>query len=95
MQTSIKRKPIADLRTAIEMYYLNSELTTADIKKLFNVSSTTAKKYKDVIRDEMINREVLSNEINSVNTEIAYEVWGLNISSLERRYTKLQKFKSS
>jgi len=95
MQTPIKRKPIADLKTAIEMYYLNSELTTANITKLFDVSSNTAKKYKDVVREEMAKRSVLSNEINSVNTKIAYEVWGLDISDLEKRYAKLQKFKNS
>lgn len=93
MATKLKRKPVSSLETAIEMYYLNLELTTANIKKLFNVSDPTAKKYKDVVREEMIKKKIVSNEINSVETKLAYQVWGLDIDDLEKRYKKLEKFK--
>lgn len=33
MATKLKRKPVSSLESAIEMYYLNLELTTANIKK--------------------------------------------------------------
>jgi len=66
MSTTLKRTPASSLEIAIKMYYLNSELTTDNIKKLFDVSDSIPKKYKDVIREMIIVQEIGFNEINSV-----------------------------
>lgn len=89
---NVRIPPITSLKTAIELYYSRTELGNADIKKLFGEhSSSTIARIKRKARQKMIEKNVQSWNANRVNTEAAFEAWGLNITDLERRYKKLQE----
>lgn len=82
-----------DIETAVLMYYEKTELTTADIKKLFEMGNTQAAKIKKQVKQTMAERGVKSWLPNSINTKVAYEVWGINIEDYERRLEKLKRLK--
>ena len=85
-------KKITSLDTAIRLYYENDELDSHDIKELFvTASASTITKMKNAVLEEMAKRGTVRHRRHTVNTEVAYEVWGLNIDKLERNRAKLQK----
>ena len=87
---------ITDIDLAVRMYYERIELSSADIMKLFGVkSSQTVAKLKKTARELMLERGRKSWNPYNVNTVIAYEAWGLDISDLEKRRTKLARLKAS
>jgi hypothetical protein len=47
---------------------------------------------KNIVFDEMDERGMTRYNNTTVNTDVAFEVWGLNIADLERRYSKLRKY---
>ena len=83
---------LKDIPTAIRVYYEKHELTTSDIIELFGCCAATAKKMKDMARELMGERDVPNWNALAVNTDCAFEAWGLNINDLERRYKKLLKY---
>ncbi len=83
---------IKDVGVAVRLYYANVELTNSDIQKLFGMSSSsTVASMKKKVLEVMAERGVPRYNPHAVNTDIAYEVWGLDIADLEKRYKKLQK----
>ncbi len=87
---------VTDINFAVQIYYERIELTNADIAKLFGVkSSKTVATLKKPVREEMAKRSILPWNSNCVNTEVAFDVWGLNINDLERRREKILKLKKS
>lgn len=83
---------IQDVGVAVRLYYANVELTNSDIQKLFGMSSSsTVASMKKKVLEVMAERDVPRYNPHAVNTDIAYEVWGLDIADLEKRYKKLQK----
>ena len=83
---------VRDIATAIRMYYEKHELTSSDIVELFGVCMVTAKRLKDMARDLMGERDIPNWNALAVNTDCAFEAWGLDIDDLERRYKKLLKY---
>ena len=92
---NVRTPQIADLETAIRIYYGKLELQNDDVKELFPAvkGRATITKLKRKARDYMIEHDILSYNAQAVNTEAAYAAWGLDIKDLENRYNKLQKFK--
>ena len=91
---SVRIPQVADIETAVRMYYENIEMGNAEIMELFpTVSRSTAKKLKGLAREKMIEDEMPSFNPLSVNTRVAYIVWGLDIDDLERRLKKLRGLK--
>lgn len=89
---NVRIPPITSLKTAIELYYSRTELGNADIEELFGKHSTaTVSRLKRKARHKMVELNIPSWNGNRVNTEAAFESWGLNITDLERRYKKLQE----
>lgn len=87
----MKFKQIADIETAIRIYYQYPEIDNNQMRELFGkISSSTAARYKKAVKEEQINRNVKTMCIDSVNTEVAYDVWGIDIVDLERRLKKLK-----
>ena len=85
-------KKITSLDIAIRLYYENDELDNSDIKELFeSASESTITKMKNAVLEEMAKRDTVRHRRHTVNTEVAYEVWGLDIAKLERNRAKLQK----
>ena len=83
---------------AIRIYYENIELSNKEIQELFmsrqgkNISGATIIKLKDAVKKVAIEREIPVWDKGCVNTKLAFEVWGLDIDVLEKRYKKLKKF---
>ena len=65
-----------DIEMAVRLYYEKPETQTIKIKK--------------AVKEEMEKRGVKSWLPHSVNTEIAYEVWGIDIDNFEKRLKKLR-----
>lgn len=82
-----------DMKLAVQMYYEKSELTSADIRKLFDVCATTATRLKKQAQKAMAAKEekVRTWYPNTVNTKIAYEAWGINVEDCEARLKKLKQ----
>lgn len=83
---------VADIRAAIELYWKNTEIGTNDICRLFGVSRERAGKLKELARVKMREEHTINYNPLCVNTEVAYEVWGIPIRSLEKRYAKLKEY---
>ena len=83
---------------AIRIYYENIELSNKEIQELFesrqgkSISSTTISKLKAEVQKVATERNVPVWDKGCVNTKLAFEVWGLDIDDLEKRYKKLKKF---
>lgn len=86
-----------NMALAVQMYYEKSELTSADIRKLFDVCATTATRLKKKAQEAMAAREekVRTWYPNTVNTKIAYEAWNINIDDYETRLKKLKQLHSA
>ena len=80
-----------DIKTAVQIYYTKPEIGTDDIRKLFSVGKSKAQRMKNEVRKVMAEKGVKVWLPYSVNTEVAFEVWGLNITDLEARLKKLQR----
>ncbi len=79
-----------DIKTAVQIYYTKPEIGTNEIKELFSVKGTKALQMKNEVRKVMAEKGVKVWLPHSVNTKVAYEMWGLNITDLEARLEKLQ-----
>lgn len=86
----IKVKQISSIDTALRIYYRYSEIGNKEIKELFgNLGNTTLSRYKEAVKQAQAERGIMTSCLYTVNTELAYEVWGLNVADLERRRKKL------
>lgn len=82
---------ITSLETAIRLYYERIELSNSDILKLFGkMSSATVVRLKKKAVELMVQNNTPVWNAKNVNTEMAYEAWGLDIKDLERRYEKIK-----
>ena len=83
---------ITSIETALRLYYERIELSGKDIKELFgDISDCTVAKLKNKVREMMKEEDTPIWNARNVNTEVAYKAWGLDIESLERRHSKIQK----
>lgn len=83
--------PIKDLDTAILIYYNNIELGNKEIIELFgHRAKSTINNLKKVVKERMREEGVASLGLHTINTNIAYDTWGLDIENLEHRRAKLQ-----
>lgn len=86
----MKVRPITSIDTALRLYYQYPELGNAQIKELFGkIGSDTISKYKKAVQAVQAERHVLTSQMFTVNTEIAYEVWGIDVADLKRRRNEL------
>ena len=90
--TRVRIPQIVDLKTAIDLYYMRTALSNSDIETLFGKHySSTIAKLKKLAQNKMDEKRVMSWNAICVNTEAAYEAWGLDIGDLEHRYKKLKQ----
>lgn len=88
----MKIKPITSIDTALYVYYTYPEIGNKEIRELFgSLSSATVSKYKRAVQEEQIKQNVKTCQMNTINTELAYVVWGIDVADLERRKEKLNK----
>lgn len=82
-----------NIQLALELYATTMELTPRDIANLFGYSSKTCKSLKEMtepVKEEMQKRKMMICNKNNVNTDIAFEVWDIDLNLLKRKY-ELQK----
>ena len=85
----MKVRKIADIDTALYIYYRYPEIGNKEIKELFGgLGSATLTKYKKAVQ---IKQNVKTSQLYTINTEMAYEVWGIDVAELEKRRDKLKK----
>lgn len=88
---NVRVPQVTSLETAIRLYYQRIELSNSDIRELFGkLAPATIKSLKNKALAIMTERNTPFWNAQRVNTEIAYEAWGLNIADLERRFKKLK-----
>ena len=88
----IRVPQIKSLETAIRIYYERIELRNADIREIFgSLGSKTICGLKQAAKDRMKENDIPSWDAKAVNTEAAFEAWGLDIADLEKRLNKLKK----
>lgn len=95
-EKEVRRKApfkIANIGTAIEIYYTYPEMQNEQIRQLFgvNMCNETLAKYKRLIKARQRDLGVKTCLPYSVNTKTAFEVFGIDINDLEQRYNKLKK----
>ena len=74
------------------IYYRYPEIGNKEIKELFGgLGSATLTKYKKAVQEEQIKQNVKTSQLYTINTEMAYEVWGIDVAELEKRRDKLKK----
>ena len=82
---------IISIDEALKIYYINSEIGNKEILSLFGrLSSATVAKLKKLVKEEMINQGKFSYGLNKINTSVAFDVWGIDVTDLERRRKKLK-----
>ena len=87
---------IVDIKTALRLYYENSEISNQQIQELFGkLSSATIARLKKQVYEKMIEQEVFVFCQRNINTAVAYEVFGIDVDDLERRMRKLQELQSN
>ena len=75
---------IKSIDNTLKIFYTYSELSNKEIISLFGkLSSATIAKIKKSVKEEMNKRNIFSYGINKVNTIIAFDVWGIDVSDLE------------
>ncbi len=85
---------IADVETAVRIFYENIEIGNEEIMTLFpGISRATARKLKGIVQEKMLEDEIPVFNALSVNTRVAYPMWGLDINELEGRLIKLRRLK--
>ncbi|MCH5209446.1 MAG: hypothetical protein J1F01_00630 [Oscillospiraceae bacterium] len=88
---SIKVKTFVSINEAIRIYYTYPELGNKEIRELFgNLANSTISNYKKAVREVQTERNIKTSQKNAVNTEVAYEVWGIDVENLEQRRKKLK-----
>lgn len=88
---------LPDMSLALRFYYEKPELTSADIKQLFDVCGTTATQKKREVLNEMAKQDppVRTWQRGAVNTKLAYEVWGIDVKDLEERLMRLKELEKA
>ena len=83
---------ISSLDNAIRIYYRYPEIGTKEIKELFGSRSNgTIVKLKKLARGVMIEEKIPTCRTSSVNTNAAFQAWGIDVVDLEKRREKLNK----
>ena len=84
-----------DAEKVIRFYYEKMELTNNDIKELFDVSDAYLQRIKKPVKKAMAERNIKSWLPYSINTKVAYDVWGIDIKEYEARIKKINDLKTS
>lgn len=82
---------ITGIDEALRIFYTHSEIGNKEISLLFGkLSSATLARLKKAVKAEMASRDKFSYGMYKINTSVAYDVWGIDVSDLEKRRKKLK-----
>ena len=86
------KRNIKDISTALRIYYENTEIGNSEIRELFgSLANSTMYHMKNEVLKVMAERNTPRYRHHTVNTEVAFEVWGIDVDDLEKRRAKLIK----
>lgn len=84
---------IQSVETAIRVFYAYPQLGNKQIRELFgHISDVRCVGLKRIAFDLMKERGIMRYNDVVVNTDVAYEAWGLDIAELEKRLKKTRQF---
>lgn len=87
----MKVKQIKNIDTALRIYYQYSEIGNKEIRELFgNIGNSTISNYKEAVKQEQVKQNIKTSCLYTVNTRVAYKVWGIDVDDLEIRRKKLK-----
>ena len=84
-----------DIKKALELYYTKTEISSADIRALFDCCPSTATRLKKEVKEAMAKKEIRTWLPGNIDIKTAYEVWHIDVEGLEKRLAKLSKLKKS
>lgn len=83
---------VADISAAIRLYYEHTEIGNKDIRAIFgDMGNGRIGRLKQLVLKAMHERGTVHYNAQYVNTEVAYDVWGINIDKLTAGRKKLQQ----
>lgn len=83
---------VADISAAIRLYYEHTEIGNKDIRAIFgDMGNGRIGRLKQLVLEAMHERGTVHYNAQYVNTEVAYDVWGINIDKLTEGRKKLQQ----
>ncbi len=88
---------LADFDTVLKIYYENIEIGQRTIRELFRpdrgkvISNATARKLFLEAEKKEIEQGVPKWSSHRVNTRVAFEAWGIDITEIERRKKKIDR----
>lgn len=85
--------PVANLETALRLYYERIELTFPNIMELFQCSRTTATRLRRIALEEQAAAEKPLWNARGVNTKCAYKAWGIDVRELEDNLGRLKRLR--
>ena len=84
--------PISSIDNALKIYYNNSEIGNKEITVLFGRrSSATISRLKKIAKSEMYKKDIPLFCMNKINTAIAFNTWGIDVTDLEKRRNKIKE----
>lgn len=86
---------LPSIQEAVELYYEKPLICAGDIKNLFRCGSAKACELKKTAIAKMNELNVPVWNARLIDTDTAFQAWGLDIKKLESRLSKLQKFKKT
>lgn len=91
-KTKVPIPAITSLKTAVFLYSETDELGSDEMRALFGpICNAKISELKKEVLKEMANQKIDSRQSHAVKTEIAYQVWGLDVEDMERRLIKIHK----
>lgn len=83
---------VADISAAIRLYYEHTEIGNKAIRAIFgDMGNGRIGRLKQLVLEAMHERGTVHYNAQYVNTEVAYDVWGINIDRLTAGRKKLQQ----
>lgn len=90
----MKRKPIKSPAAAIRAYYEKEAISNKDILEIFGqMSSSTVAEMKKAVRVVERERNIPIFQDRYVHTDTAFEVWGVNIKTVESKFKMISRLK--
>lgn len=89
---TVLRPAIKDIEAAIRIYYSKDYIGNKDMRAMFgDLGTNTYSKLKNAVREEEVRREMPIVVPNHINTEVAYEVWNIDIKKLVDKRARLKR----
>lgn len=92
MSKTIRRYPVADIDAALRAYYGTGYIGNREIRDIFGVraNSTAIALKKQVLAEETARGKAVIVP-GHVSVKVAFEVWEIDVSELERNRKKLRE----